>query len=157
MTEPGFFSPQWAVAVRDALAAGPSDQDRSGKLSMYWDFFDHAKASCASSWALGCRDLPATSAAGPAYLHVQWTDGAVSDCRIARPGERHEATYQLGMDYADWRALNGGYDAQRTVMYRKILLEEGNVLEFFKTIYFFIECLAIIGRVPADFAALSAR
>jgi hypothetical protein len=57
------------------------------------------------------------------------------------------------MDYADWRALHDGYDAQRTVMYRKILLEDGQLLEFFKTIYFFVECLAIIGRVPAHYPA----
>jgi hypothetical protein len=59
------------------------------------------------------------------------------------------------MDYADWQALHGGYDAQRTVMYRKILVEEGNVLEFFKGIYFFTECLGLIGKVPADFTALA--
>jgi hypothetical protein len=61
------------------------------------------------------------------------------------------------MDYADWRALHDGYDPQRTVMYRKILLEEGNVLEFFKSVYFFTECLGIIGAVPAGFPALAAR
>src|ERR1700743_1567333 len=106
MTEPGFFSPEWAVTVRDALAAGPSDNDRTGKLSMYWDFFDRAKASCASSWALGCRDLPCTSAGTPAYLHVQWPGGTITDCHIARPGERQQETYLLGMDYADWQALH---------------------------------------------------
>jgi hypothetical protein len=154
MTEPGFFSPQWAAAVRDALTAGPSEQDRAGKLSIYWDFFDRVKADCASSWALGCRDLPAAIAASPAYLHVQWGDGKVTDCRVAGP---EEATYTFGMDYADWRALHDGYDPQRTVMYRKILLEEGNVLEFFKSVYFFTECLGIIGAVPAGFPALAAR
>ena len=157
MTDPGFFTPQWAVAVRDALAAGPSQEVRTGKLSMYWDFFDRVKAGCASSWALGCRDLPAGIAASPAYLHVQWADGMVSDCHVAGPEERQQATYLLAMDYADWRALLGGYDAQRTVMYRKILLEEGNVLEFFKAIYFFTECLAMIARVPAGLPALAAH
>jgi hypothetical protein len=154
MTEPGFFSPQWAAAVQDALTAGPSEQDRAGKLSIYWDFFDRVKADYASSWALGCRDLPAAIAASPACLHVQWGEGKVTDCRIAGP---EEATYTFGMDYADWRALHGGYDPQRTVMYRKILLEEGNVLEFFKSVYFFTECLGIIGAVPAGFPALAAR
>jgi hypothetical protein len=33
-------------------------------------------------------------------------------------------------------------------MYRKILLEEGNLLEFFKAIYFFVESLAVIGSLP---------
>jgi len=149
MTEPGFFTQQWAGAVRDALEAGPSQQARAGKLSMYWDFFDRVRAGCASSWALGCRDLPAGTGASPAYLHVQWAGGTVTDCRVTGPEERAEAMYSFGMDYADWQALHDGYDAQRTVMYRKILLEEGDVLEFFKTIYFFTECLAIIGGVPS--------
>jgi len=151
MSEPEFFSPQWAAAVQDALAAGPSDPDRAGKLPMYWGFFDQIKASYPASWALGCRDLPG----GPAYLFVQWGGGTVTDCRITGPEEARNATYQLGMDYADWRALHDGYDPQRTVMYRKILVEEGNVLEFFKSVYFFTECLGIIGKVPASFSAVA--
>jgi hypothetical protein len=36
-------------------------------------------------------------------------------------------------------------------MYRKMLLEEGDLLEFFKGIYFFVESLAVIGTVPASY------
>jgi hypothetical protein len=154
MTQPGFFSSQWAAAAAEALTAGPSEQARAGKLPMYWDFYDLIKGSHAVSWALGCRDLPAELGKGPAYLVVQWHDGT-AQCRIAGPDEPLDATYVLGMDYAGWQALHDGYDAQRTVMYRKILLEEGSLLEFFKTIYFFAECLAIIGAVPAGFPALA--
>jgi hypothetical protein len=121
---------------------------------MYWDFFDKVKAGYASSWALGCRNLPGANAAS---LYVQWGGGTVTDCRVTGPGDQPEATYVLGMDYADWRALHDGYDPQRTVMYRKILVEEGNILEFFKTIYFFTECLAVIGKVSAGFRALAAH
>ena len=153
MTEPTFFSTEWADAVSDALEAGPSEQAKAGKLQMYWDFFEMIKASYPASWALGCRDLPAGLGKAPAYLYVEWGGGSVTDCRIIGPGDPLEATYVLGMNYADWRALHEGYDAQRTVMYRKILLEDGNLLEFFKTIYFFAECLAIIGRVPGDYPA----
>ena len=152
MSEPEFFSPAWAAAVGDALTAGPPEPDRAGKLTMYWDFFDRVKAGYASSWALGCRDLPA----GPASLYVQWGDGSVTDCRITGPADQREATYVLAMDYADWQALHYGYDPQRTVMYRKILVEQGNILEFFKEIYFFTECLAVIGKVPAGFPVLAA-
>ena len=63
----------------------------------------------------------------------------------------------LGMDYPDWKALHEGYDPQRTVMYRKILLEDGDLLEFFKGIYFFVESLAVIGTVPASYPVLAAR
>ena len=157
MSQPEFFSPEWAAAVRDALTAGPTESDRAGKLTMYWDFFEEVKADYSSSWALGCRDLPAGDGAAPAFLYIQWDGGTVTDCRVTGPGDQPEATYVLGMDYADWQALHDGYDPQRTVMYRKILVEQGNILEFFKGIYFFTECLAVIGKVPAGFRALTAR
>ena len=41
-------------------------------------------------------------------------------------------------------------------MYRKLLLEDGDLLEFFKGIYFFVECLALIAKVPTSFPANSA-
>lgn len=155
MAEPAFFSKQWAEAVRDALTIGPSQQSRGGKLRMYWDLFDRIKAAYPASWALGCRSLPADLGQGPAYLFVQWGGGAVTDCRIIGPDDPLEATYVLGMDYADWKALHEGYDAQRTVMYRKILLQDGDLLEFFKAIYFFAECLSVIGAVPAQYPDLA--
>ena len=144
---PDFFSRSWAESVAGALAAGPSEQARAGKLQEYWDFFEWIKSVYPSSWALGCRDLPGLGSA--AYLFVQWGGGTVTDCRIIGPDEPVKATYVLGMDYRDWKALHEGYDAQRTVMYRKIALEEGDLLEFFKAIYFFVESLAVVGSVPA--------
>ena len=145
MPEPDFFSPGWAAAVRDALIAGPTEAMKAGKLPMYWDFYDKVKAECTDSWVLGCRDLPG----GPTALFVQWGGGTVTDCRVVSAADQPKADYVLGMDYTDWQNLLGGYDAQRTVMYRKMLVEEGEILEFFKTIYFFTECLAVIGHVPA--------
>ncbi len=164
MAEARFFSKEWADAVREALAAGPSEQVRAAKLQEYWDFFDLIKGMYPASWALGCRDLPAELGDGPAYLFVRWGGGTVTDCQIiglddpppASPSP-FTATYVLGMDYADWKALHEGYDAQRTVMYRKILLEDGDLLEFFKSAYFFVECLAIIGALPAGYPALASR
>ena len=154
---PDFFSPSWAESVREALTAGPSEQARAGKLEEYWDFFELIKSMYPASWALGCRDLPPEIGKGPAYLRVQWAGGTVADCEIIGPDDPLDATYVLGMDYADWKALHDGYDAQRTVMYRKILLEEGSLLEFFKTIYFFVESLAVIGAVPAHYPELAVR
>jgi hypothetical protein len=154
--EPRFFSQEWADAVRDALIAGPSEQARSEKLQMYWDFYELVKSMYPASWALGCRDLPAELGGGPSYLFVQCEGGTVSSCRIVGPDDPLEATFVLGMDYAHWKALHQGYDAQRTVMYRRILLEDGDLLEFFKAIYFFAECLAVVGTVPAEYPEFTA-
>jgi hypothetical protein len=157
MADAKFFSKEWADAVRDALIAGPSEQVRAAKLQEYWDFFELIKSMYPDSWALGCRDLPAGLGGSPAYLFVQWGGGTVTDCQIIGPDDPLEATYVLAMDYADWKALHDGYDAQRTVMYRKILLEDGDLLEFFKSAYFFVENLAVIGAVSADYPALAMR
>jgi hypothetical protein len=157
MSEPRFFSKEWADVVREALIAGPSEQVRAGKLQEYWDFYGLIKSGYPASWALGCRDLPAGLGDSPAYLLVQWGGGTVARCQIIGPDDPLEATYVLAMDYADWKALHDGYDAQRTVMYRKVLLEDGSLLEFFKTIYFFVESLAVIGAVPAHYPALAKR
>jgi hypothetical protein len=157
VAQPTFFSKEWASAVGDALTAGPSEQARAGKLPMYWDFFELIKGMYPASWALGCGDLPGENEAGPAYLLIQWGGGTVTGCRVIGPDDPLEATYVLGMDYANWVALHEGYDAQRTVMYRKIMLEDGDLLEFFKSIYFFVECLAVIGAVPAGYPALAPR
>jgi hypothetical protein len=157
VAEPKFFSKEWADAVRDALAAGPTEEDRRGRLQMYWDFFESIRSTYSASWALGCRNLPASLGQGPAYLFVQWADGAVTSGQIIGPDEPLDATYTLTMDYADWKALHEGYDAQRTVMYRKMLLEDGDLLRFFKAIYFFVECLAVIGAVPASYPEPAGR
>ena len=148
-----FFTKEWADAVRDALTAGPNEQARAAKLQEYWDFFDFLKSVYPASWALGCRDLPGVGST--AYLFVQWAGGAVTDCHVIGPDDPLEATYVLGMDYRDWKALSEGYDPQRTVMYRKIVLVDGDLLEFFKGIYFFVECLAVAGTVPANYPALA--
>jgi hypothetical protein len=158
VAKPRFFSPQWADAVRDALTAGPSGQARAGKLQEYWDFFELIKSMYPASWALRCRDLPPALGGGPSYLYLQWGGGAVTASKIVGPDDPAPAftpTYVLGMDYAGWKALHEGYDAQRTVMYRVIRLEDGDLLEFFKTIYFFVECLGVVGAVPAGYPALA--
>jgi hypothetical protein len=154
MSEVKFFSPEWAEEVGAALAAGPSAEAREGKLQEYWDFYELIKGLYPASWALGCRSLPAELGKGPAYLFVQWNGGTVTESRIIGPDDPLDATYVLNMDYADWKALHDGFDAQRTVMYRKILLEDGKLLEFFKTAYFFVESLAVIGRVAAYYPEL---
>ena len=150
---PMFFSPQWADAVGKALNAGPDEETLAGKLPEYWDFYNLIRFTYPSSWALGVRGLPAELGGGERYLYVAWADGHVTDACIVDASESRQATYVLGAEFQDWKALFHGYDALRTVMYRKLLLEEGDLLEFFKAIYFFVESLALIAKVPTSFPA----
>ena len=148
-----FLSPSWVDAVRTALDAGPDEETLAGKLPEYWDFYRQVRTNYRSSWALGVRDLPAELGGGERYLYMAWGDDRVLECRILDESMPVTATYVLAADYEDWKALLQGYDALRTVMYRKMLLVQGDLLEFFKGIYFFVESLALITTVPTSFPA----
>lgn len=151
MFAPAFFHTAWAEAVGHSLQAGPSEHARAGKLPEYWEFYQAVRERCVDSWALGVRGLPGQSGGSLSYLRVAWDHGEVAESRLLAPGEPVEATYALAGSYADWKALCHGYDALRTVMYRKLTLEHGPLLEFFKTIYFFVESLSLISTVPTHF------
>ncbi|MQA95225.1 MAG: hypothetical protein GEV11_11475 [Streptosporangiales bacterium] len=146
---PVFFGKEWAEDVRLAVEAGPSEQVLAGKLPTYWDWIASARAEYGASWALGCRDLPAELGGGPSYLVLEWEDGHCVRSRIVGPDDPLEATYVFGADYAVWRELLAGEDPGRIVMYRRLRLEEGNVVTFFRGIYFFVEAVAAATRVPA--------
>jgi hypothetical protein len=148
-----FLSPSWVDAVRSSLDAGPDEEALAAKLPEYWEFYHQVRTNYRSSWALGVRDLPAELAGGARYLYVEWGDDRVLECRILDESVPMTANYVLAAEYQDWKALWQGYDALRTVMYRKLLLEEGDLLEFFKGIYFFVESLALIATVPTSFPA----
>ena len=112
MAEQAFFSKEWADTVATHWPP-PPEQARTGKLPEYWAFFDRVKGEYRASWALGFRNLPAECGGSPAYLFVQWGGGTVTGCQIIGPDEPPGARYVLGMEYADWKALHEGYDAQR--------------------------------------------
>lgn len=145
---PEFFSEPWADAVRQALQAGPSAEVRAAALPEYWNFVDRIRSTYRSSWAIGVRDLPGR--VGPSYLYVEWADNDVVDCRLSDARGTQQASYVLTGGYAHWHELLAGSDARRAIMYRKILMDEGNLLEFFRTIYFFIEYLAVITRIDTS-------
>ncbi|MDN3356266.1 hypothetical protein [Actinomadura sp. DC4] len=143
---PGFFTPEWAEDVRAAVDHGPGEETRAAKLPGYWDWIANVRAGYASSWALGVRDLPT---GGPSYLRLGWKDGTCAEAAIIGPDDPLDATYVLSADLSTWRALLGGQDPGRIVMYRGLRLTEGDVLRFFRGIYFFVESVALIARVPA--------
>jgi hypothetical protein len=140
------FTPEWAERVRAAVDRGPAEELRAAKLPTYWNWIDAVRADYSSSWALGVRDLPGR---GTTYLRLDWRDGVCADAAIIGPDDPLEAAYVLAADADTWRDLLAGEDPGRIVMYRRLRLEEGNVLSFFRGIYFFVEAFACIGRVPA--------
>lgn len=139
----GFFGPEWAERARAAVDAGPDAELRETKLPTYWDWIDRVRGTYGDSWAIGVTDLPG----GPRYLKLSWRDGTCHAAEIAGPDV--DADYVLSGPLAVWRDLLSGDDPGRIIMYRRIRLTSGDVLGFFRGIYFFVESLAAIARVPA--------
>jgi hypothetical protein len=146
---PALFSPEWAEAVRDAVDRGPSDELRAEKLPTYLEWIDEVRAGYDDSWALVDPDLPAEFGGGPAHLLLQWERGRCTRAAIVGPEEAAGATYVLRATHEAWRELLDGADAGRMLIYRRVRLERGDVLQFFRGVYFVVEALAALGRVPA--------
>jgi hypothetical protein len=139
---PPFFTLSWAEAVRDAVDDGPGDDVRARKLPTYWEWIDRARARHDGTWLLAAPDLPG-------HLLLEWEQGRCTRAEIVGPEEAVGATFVLSAPLEAWRELLDGADAGRLVMYRRIRLERGDVLAFFRIVYFVVESLAAIGRVPA--------
>ncbi|MET7330241.1 hypothetical protein [Nonomuraea sp. NPDC005650] len=133
-----FFTPEWAEAVRVAVNTGPPQK---GKLPAYWDWIERARAGYTATWALGVRETGT-------YLVLTWKDGKCVEAAITSdPGA---ADYVLAAGESTWRELREGADPGRVVMYRGLRLERGDVLAFFRVIYFFVESLAALSHVAVE-------
>lgn len=136
-----FFGPEWAAAIREAVERGASEELKESKLPSYWEWIDKARADYDSSWAIADTDLGRT-------LLVEWADGHCVRAEIVDDDEAAGATYLLTAKHAVWQRLHAGVDAGRLLMCRDIELRRGNVLQFYRAVYFVVESLAAIGRVP---------
>ncbi|WP_232666459.1 hypothetical protein [Pseudonocardia sp. TRM90224] len=136
------FTPAWAEAVRVAVDAEPDDELRAGKLPTYWEWIERARDGYAASWAL-------TDPARSAHLLLEWKDGRCVAASLVDAEQAARATYALSANREAWRDLLAGADAGRLLMTRKFALQRGNVLQFFRGVYFVVEALGAIGRVPA--------
>jgi hypothetical protein len=146
---PDIFGPEWAQAVREAVDAGPSEELRASKLPTYWEWIDEVRAEYDATWVLSDAELPTALGGGPAHLLLQWQKGRCVRAAVVDAAEAAGADYVLAAPHVVWRELVGGANAGQLVMYRRIRLERGNVLRFFRGIYFVVEALDALGRVPA--------
>lgn len=150
-----FFSRDWARAVKEAVNAGPGPEARAKKIERFWEWIDKAKQHVSCQLGLAVTGLP--RGGGRARRDCLLLDLEEGRCVRARLASREEAeqsaTYVLTGSYADWCDIMGGFDMGKAVMYRKLLLEKGEILEFFKSIYYWTESLASIQRIPTSMPA----
>jgi len=69
---------------------------------------------------------------------------------LDRADAETSAVFLLYGSNADWQQMLAGYDVGKMVMYRKLMLEKGDTLQFFMAAFFWTELLAAIQSVPVD-------
>lgn len=153
MAEPRFFSKEWADAVREAVNQGPSEDYLGSKLDDYWEWIDNARNSFEGTLAFGITEGEDVL---PEVVVLEFSGGECTTAGVRTLDDLSDDAFLVAGERAAWRDLMSGYDAGKTVMYRRLLLVRGNLLGFFNRVYFFVELLALVGRVPTDLGELAA-
>ncbi len=143
-----FMTPEWADACREAINGWPTPEVKASKLQDFWDWIDMVRPFVTGRLALTVRDMPV---AGPDTLALDFEESKVVGAAVmSRLEAEPDAVFLLAGAYADWTAMLDGYDVGKTVMYRHLMLEKGEVLQFFMAAFFWTELLAAIQSVPAE-------
>ena len=137
----------WAQDCRSAFNAWPSEERKASKLQDFWDWINMIRPFETGRLALTVRDL---APSGPGdTLVLEFEAGTITAASVLdRADAEAGAVFLLAGSYADWQAMLAGYDVGKMVMYRKLMLEKGDTLQFFTAAFFWTELLAIIQTVP---------
>ena len=145
-----FMTAEWADDCAAVINSWPPPSVKESKLQDFWDWIDMVRPRVNGRLVLAVRDLPAGAGTDGDALVLDFEGGTVKDAKVANRADVEEtATFLLAGTYADWRAMLDGYDVGKTVMYRKLMLEKGETLQFFMAAFFWTELLAAIQSVPA--------
>jgi hypothetical protein len=146
---PRFMTAAWAEACQATIDGWPGDERKASKLQDFWDWIDMIRPFVTGRLALSVRDMP--PGADGDTLALDFDGGAVIAASVLDRGDAEaSAVFVLSGSYADWQSMLGGYDVGKMVMYRKLMLEKGDTLQFFMAAFFWTELLAAIQSVPAE-------
>lgn len=143
-----FLSPEWADACRDTINGWPTAEQKAAKLQDFWDWIGMVRPFVSGRLALVVRDAPG---GGPDTLALDFNEGVITDAAVLPRSEAEEgAVFVLAGDHDDWVAMLGGYDVGKMIMYRKLMLEKGDTLLFFRAAFFWTELLAAMQSIPTE-------
>jgi hypothetical protein len=144
-----FMTAAWAEKCRSTFNEWPGEQRKASKLQDFWDWINMIRPFVTGRLALSVRDMP--PGADGDTLALDFDGGTVTAASVlGRADAETTAVFLLSGCYADWQQMLAGYDVGKMVMYRKLMLEQGDTLQFFMAAFFWTELLAAIQSVPVD-------
>lgn len=145
----GFMTQDWAETIQRTFNAWPDPDRKASKLQDFWDWIDMISPFVTGRLVLAVSDMPAGSAADSLVLDFE--AGNIAAASVARREEAAaDAAFVLAGAYADWLEMLAGYDVGKMVMYRRLMMTQGDTLMFFTAAFFWTELLAAIQSVPAE-------
>jgi hypothetical protein len=148
----GFMTDGWAQQCRSVFNAWPGEDRKASKLQDFWDWIGLIRPFVTGRLALSVRDMPAGHDADT--LALDFESGTITAASVLGRAEADaSAVFVLAGSRADWQQMLAGYDVGKMVMYRKLMLEKGDTLQFFMAAFFWTELLAAIQSVPAALPA----
>jgi SCP-2 sterol transfer family len=145
----GFMTDAWAQDVRAVFNSWPDEERRASKLGDFWAWINMIRPFVTGRLALSVRDMPPGSDGDTLVLDFE--AGSMASASIAeRAAIESDAIFVLVGSYADWVELLEGHDVGKMIMYRKLMLEQGDTLMFFTAAFFWTELLAAIQSVPVE-------
>ncbi|HEY1640719.1 MAG TPA: hypothetical protein VGG35_08535 [Streptosporangiaceae bacterium] len=146
---PAFLTAAWARDCQAACNAWPSAEYQASKLQDFWDWIGMVRPFVTGQLALTVRDAPAGTDGDT--LVLDFAGGTVTAARVLSRAEAEPgAVFLLAAQHADWQDMLAGYDVGKMVMYRRLMLEKGDTLQFFMAAFFWTETLAAIQSVPVS-------
>jgi len=144
-----FMTDAWAQEIRAVFNDWPDAERKASKLQDFWDWIAMIRPFVTGRLALNVRDMPA--GAEHDTLALDFDGGTITGAAVLSRAEAEaEAVFLLSGCHADWMAMLAGYDVGKTVMYRKLMLEKGDTLQFFMAAFYWTELLAAIQSVPVE-------
>lgn len=145
----GFMTSGWAREIQRVFNGWPDADRKASKLQDFWDWIDMISPFVTGRLALTVRDMPAGGEGDTLVLHFE--AGKVTAASVRERAEAQaDAVFLLAGSYADWQDMLAGYDVGKMVMYRRLMLEQGDTLMFFTAAFFWTELLAAIQSIPVE-------
>jgi hypothetical protein len=147
-----FMTSGWAAACRQTVNSWPEPAYKATKLQDFWDWIAMVRPFITGVVAFTVHEPP-PGAEGDT-LALTFAEGVATAASITTRVEvEPQATFLLAGSQEDWTDLLGGFDPGKTIMYRKLLLEKGDTLQFFMAAFFWTELLGAIQTVPTEVPA----
>jgi hypothetical protein len=144
-----FMTSGWAAEIQRVFNGWPDADRKASKLQDFWDWIDMISPFVTGRLALSVRDMP--DGAEGDTLVLDFDAGKVTAASIRKRAEAQaDAVFLLAGGYADWQDMLAGYDVGKMVMYRRLMLEQGDTLMFFTAAFFWTELLAAIQSIPVQ-------